>query len=178
MELTRAERWILSNQFTILSTLDEKNREFYDNTREIIERGYEGLYDTCSAYIYSDDETLSEEESKEVFDILDMFSAITRSLETIEDKSVIDVSMLKFSGFDGNTEGVYMAFARFYCTEYQGGNQYTGVKRVKLLLFHPYQTLETYRRMLEAWNSCEEKRNLTRDDLVNIATASIHPSNR
>ncbi len=178
MDLSRTERWILVNQLTILEILDEKKKGFYKDTIEILERGYEGLYDSCIQFIYPDHETFSQEKSELVFNILSMFSAIVQSLEKNEDKSGIDENLLVFDGFDGNNETDYMSFAKFYCTQYEGGGKYSEIGQGPDHFNSHFPCLETYKRMLIVWQQCDDRFNLNKDDLIKIATASIHPSNR
>ncbi len=178
MNLSRAERWILVNQLTILEILDEKEKEYYKDTLEILERGYEGLYDSCIQFIYPDHETFSQEKSELVFNILNMFSAIVQSLEKIEDKSGIDKNLLVFNGFDGNNETDYMSFANFYCSQYEGGGKYSEIGQGVDHFNSHFPYLETYKRMLKSWQQCDDRFDLNKDDLIQIANASIHTANR
>lgn len=177
MKLTRAERWIISNQLRLLSILDSDQSEYYEQSQKILENGYEVLYEDCINYIYPDGETFSEEKSQLVFNILTMFRNIDSALTHLEDTEGLKIDELKFQGFDGNEETEYMLFTRFYCTEYGGGRFPELVEGLDSFNTH-WPVLESYLRMVEAWNSCPNKNKLTKDDLIRIQQAAIHPSRR
>ena len=177
MKLTRIERWILSNQLTLLEILDEENLAHYEESRKIIENGYEYLYDGCISYIAPEDETISVQESRNVIDILDMFRGITSSLRQLEDASGLDENELRFHGFDGNYEAAHLVFAEFFCKEYDGGRYPEVVEHLDSFNTH-HPILDSYNRMLEVWNTCDNKFQLAREELLVIQEAAIHPSNR
>lgn len=170
MELNRSERWIISNQLKILGIIDPIQKDYYDRTKKIIDDGYELLYGSSIQYIVPDDQTLSENECKHTIDILNMFLGITRSLDKIEDKTGIEGIWLEFSGFDGNEEGPYFSFARFYCTEYSDGVYASIGEGLDNFNSHGNR-LEKYGRMLEVWNTCRDKYSLTREELIQIENA-------
>jgi uncharacterized protein len=177
MKLTRTERWILSNQLNILGILDPDHKNDFEVPKKIIEEGYEYLYSSCIQYISPDDEIVTEAESMLVLDILSMFRAITQSLERMEDKTGIDVDQLKFGGFDGNEEGNYYSFAKFFCTEYYDqrfpeiGTGYDNFNS-------HFPILDVYKRMLQVWKECKNKYYLTKEELIQIGRSTVHPSNR
>ncbi|MCB2214394.1 YfbU family protein [bacterium] len=174
MKLSRTERWIISNQLQLLALLDPEQREYYEQSQKILENGYEGLYEDCINYIYPDDETFSIEKSRLVIDILDMFRSINNTLSRLEETDGLDIDSLKFSGFDGNEEADYMLFAKFFCTEFDGGRFSELVEGLNSFNTH-WPVLESYIRMLEAWNSCPNKHKLTKDDLFQIQQAARYP---
>ncbi len=177
MKLTIAERWILSNQLQILGILDNDQKDYYKYTKEIIDSGYELLYDESIPYITDGDEILTEDQGKLVRDTLIMFEMITRALQGIDDKTGINLSQLKFAGFDGNNEGKYLAFAKFLCREY-GEPRFLDIGEG----FDNYNShcpvLDAYKRMLTVWENSTSKYSLTKQDLIHISEAAIHTSNR
>ena len=177
MKLSRTERWIISNQLRMLAILDQDQRKYYEQCQKIIEDGFEILYDDCIQYISSDDETFSVEKSRRVLDILDMFRGINNCLQKLEDTSGLEIDNLKFHGFDGNEEAEYLVFAEFFCKEFDGGRFPEVVEHLDSFNTH-FPILDSYLRMLDVWKSCPNKFKLTKDDLIQIQRAAIHPSNR
>jgi len=173
MKLTRTERWILSNQLTILAILDPEHGTDYEQSRKIIEDGYEYLYDSCTSYISPEGETFSVKKSRKVLDILDMYRAIYSSLREVDDISDLDVEGLRFHGFDGNNEAEYLVFAEFFCKEFDGGRYPEVVEHLESFNTH-YPILESYNRMLEEWEKCENKFHLSKEELLKIQNATIH----
>ena len=111
MELTFAERWILSNQYRILEELLPDQASDFARAREVVERGYEYWYSEVSSNI--SEETMSEEEGQEVNNILFMFRVLNGSYTQLLDKEGIDAAYTTFRGFDGNDETRQFAFAQF-----------------------------------------------------------------
>ncbi len=148
MELSRTERWILSNQYRILEVLYPSEAEIFKNHRDAIERGYELEYAAiCPAY--PDDETLSSKGCQEVIDILSMY----RALE------------IKFPGFDGNEETNQYAYARHLRDEDRF------MESLKESDFNSHTPmLGRYREMLYEWNASPDKNSLTADDVRRITS--------
>jgi hypothetical protein len=87
MKFTPAERLILSNQYLIMEHLKAGGEtDTWRMCREIVERGYEYEYEDFSNSIYTDTETMSVEESKEVYQILDMYWILERSYLEHQDR--------------------------------------------------------------------------------------------
>src|SRR5712691_4996753 len=104
MKLSRTERWILVNQYSILEKIDPENAADYAEARQALQDGYELHYDWIAEGVYDEPHTMSEAECREVIDILSMFSALHYSYEALSDKSDIDEHRIKFIGFSGNGE--------------------------------------------------------------------------
>ena len=162
MKLTRVERWMLANQYQILERLDPENREDYETCRIALERGYELSYDTCANNI--DERGLSEEECEEVLAILDMFRALHHSMEKLTDRTGIDLPAVEFDGFDGNNESKQLAYAEFYCKHYDAYAELT-------VLNSHGPALGGYRSMRRVWESCVNKHQPTKEEVVAIAKA-------
>jgi len=113
LEISKLERYKLINQLLILEALYPQESGEFAKQREIFENGYELLYDSVMEYIADGEDTLSSEECSEVWDVLDMFEGIYRSIENAN-KSFEDFGPnAKFDGYDGNNETKFMGFSEF-----------------------------------------------------------------
>ena len=110
---------------------------------------------------------LSEEQCKEVLDILDMYRAITFGLRDLDDGDALrGHHRAKFIGFDGNNEGQLMAYVRYFIVDL---DRYEELKEGKLPSFNSHTPmLSTYRSMLKSWKSNAKKFELSRDDIAAI----------
>lgn len=169
MQLSRQQRWILSNQYRILEALYPAEADDFRHTREAIERGYEQEYDWESEHIYGPENSLSPEECITVIHTMSMFEALERGYDQLTDKGGIEPYEVEFAGFDGNNETEYMGYARHYC-EGMGG-RFHHLKRYPNFNSHA-PTLDRYRRMLGAWQAADEPREFaTADDMRSILAA-------
>lgn len=169
LTLTKKERWTLVNQYKILELLskDKYEAEYCVWIREVLENGYELHYPEITQEIY--DDTLSNTACKEVLDILDMFRAIKRSYNKLEDKSGISEYKIHFCGFDGNdrTELKYLSYSRFFCTSRE--IKFKELTKEKNFSFNSHMPkLNMYRSMLTEWKNSKNKGDLTKKDLLRI----------
>jgi len=176
LNLTKLDRIFLINQLRILEVLCPDEASQLSVQREALERGYEMLYDLDFEHIYDGDSKMTADESREVWDTMDMFDAIERSLPTGMDVSRFP--MTKFAGYDGNNESKFMSFAQFT------------VERLKRFEYVPMQRTgywnshrpirETYCRMLEEWKTLPSPERFTMSpaQLQKVLMAAIHPENR
>lgn len=175
LKLTKLDRIFLVNQLRILEALYPEEADQLSLQREALEQGYEMLYAWHTEYIYEGTDVMAPEESKEVWDTMEMFDAIDRSLpEGEKDKYLWS----KFSGYDGNNEGKFMSFAQFT------------VERMKRFDYLPMQkpgyfnshmpVRDIYRRMVAEWKKVppQSRFELTKMDLDNILGAAVHPERR
>ncbi len=167
MKLTRVERWMLSNQFRILAALYPKERDWYDEKREAIESGYELHYNP--EHIFSDEEVTTEEECREVIDILAMFDGLRLSYKKLADKSGVEKSGIRFGGFDGNNETKQMGYARYFCSLGEGRFKEV-VKGVDFNSHAP--TLWHYRPMLREFKAIGKAMDLTKDEILRVVNAA------
>lgn len=165
MKLTRVERWILSNQYRILEALDTDEADSYAEVRQALEEGYEAEYEDFAQHI--SEHEMSEEECREVTDILSMFSTLHYAYEDLEDKSGIEEWRVRFAGFDGNNETRQMAYARYFCES--GGGRYTELDRGDGFNSH-CPVIDRYRSMLEEWRKSPNPNKLTKVDIVRIVS--------
>jgi len=111
MKLTKFERLLLINQFSIRKHLEPQSADYFDEMNKILSSGYEIFYGELAHWLHPD---MPEEEGRFVLDVLDLFRAIERyKSEHSDDAEVVDHLWSHFMGFDGNNEGQYLDFARF-----------------------------------------------------------------
>jgi uncharacterized protein len=168
MHLTRAERWILSNQLRILEVLCPDEAKGLSEQRVGLERGYELHYEWLCTHIYNDDQAMTADECREIVDIFEMFSALKRSLETFGKKRGVEQRKLAFRGLDGNAEGREMAYAQYYYES--DGGRFTDLEIEHFNSHMPM--LATYRAMLSAWKESMNKHSLTEDDVRRILASA------
>lgn len=168
MELNLSQRWILSNQYRILKMLEPDRADHYDDILGAIENGYSLHYDEFSHHI--DRVGLSRDQCSEILDILQMFRILRTAYETLEDQLEIEEHEVQFFGFDGNVEGRQMLYAWYFCNLEGGRFTELGLETIEDCNSH-MPALETYRRMLEAWNRSEDKYELGRGDIQRIVSA-------
>jgi len=163
VKLSKTERWILANQHRILEALYPQEAPFFAETREALESGYELHYDPD----YIDNDTLSEEECREVLEILDMHRALHFSYAALGDKSGLELERVRFLGFDGNEETKYMAYCRYFCRH--DGGRFPELDRRDDFNSH-FPMLDRYRRMLDQWRNLDKSHELTKADILKIVS--------
>jgi len=163
VKLSRTERWILINQCRILEKLCSDEADYYAQISEALRWGYELHYsDDCPA----SNDILTEQECREVLDILDMYRSLTFSYRDLDDKSGVDSNDLKFPGFDGNNETKQLMYAEYYMG--LDGGRYQELRRDDLNSHWPM--LPKYRQMLTEWVESKDKRHLSKDDIIRITS--------
>lgn len=176
LTLTKLERILLANQLRILEALYPDEASQLGVQREGLERGYEMLYDWGFENVYDGEDKMTPEESKEVWDTMDMFDAIERS--TPDGLDLGEYRFAKFAGYDGNNESKFMSFARF-TVERLERFQYLPMQRRGYWNSHmPVRDL--YRRMLEAWREVPsgDRFSMTEEQLKSVLAAASHPGVR
>lgn len=101
MEISRLNRWMLSNQHRILAKLYPEQAAFHNRSAEALERGYESEYHEAAKNI--SEAVLADEECKEVLEILGMFSELQKH-------GLVEHN---FCGFWANGETKQIDFASF-----------------------------------------------------------------
>ncbi|HEX2908142.1 MAG TPA: YfbU family protein [Phototrophicaceae bacterium] len=163
MKLTRAERWILSNQFEILARLSG-DMDYYHKMKEVIDCGYELNYDWISDYVYDGDIVMSEADCHEVIDTLAMFDSLQQSFEKLTDKTGIDPTSIKFEGYDGNNESKYGNYAQFLME--RDGKFGEVLHREGFDSHFPMRS--RYNQMRQRWDESQNKPFLSKDDILRI----------
>jgi uncharacterized protein len=139
----------------------------YQDQREAIENGYEYEYSDIFVNIYSDENALSSEDCREVYDILIMYSKIKNTYDSLSDKSGIEDWQIVFSGFDGNSECEQIGYVRYLVDK---KSKFSNLNRGDNFDSH-MPILKSYRQMLEVWKKYERKQVLSKDELMEILKA-------
>jgi uncharacterized protein YfbU (UPF0304 family) len=171
MQLTEFERLSLINQYQMLDLLsdDEYEKENYQKNINILSNGYEMHYGDLM-YLAEDDAIMTERESSDVLEILQMFDAIDWAIHNGVDTSGIEDFRLKFAGFDGNHEQKQLGYLQFYCRK-GSGNYERIVEDIRAEHFNSHAPLlGTYRSMVEEWKNSADRHHLTREDLQRITS--------
>lgn len=110
-ELTDIERLILSNQYKILSSLDNKMSNHYSIASEVFRRGYSNLYDDYLSMSIP----LSKEESNLAYGVLNLYRELNNSYLSLKDKKSISKQDVAFPGFDADDskESRLLSFSKF-----------------------------------------------------------------
>lgn len=156
MKLTKIERILLINQFRILAKLYPDEEEYYSNQCEVLSSGYTLNYEWMFPSL---GEEMSEEECREVLEILKMYDSIRISLKEGAKLPKEYQHLQRFRGFDGTHEQNQYGYARYLMID--EGRYRELVKQCKLpgeASISPdvnshIPMLAHYRKMLDAWKS-------------------------
>ena len=99
MEMTHAQRLILSNQYKMMTMLDPDNAERYRRLQTIVERGF-GLQMRELDREFGE---LKEETCRLIIDIMEMYHALHVSWTNLKDQPSIDEG--RYTHFDAGTHG-------------------------------------------------------------------------
>lgn len=163
MKLSITERWMLANQYRILERLYPDEAGSLNQDRTALEDGYELHYEEAASRVNISMDGMTEDECREVLDILNMYRALTFSYRDLPEKTGIEERDIEFPGFDGNNEGKQLAYAKYFCALDEGRFTELGTPENS-----HFPTMNRYRRMLEDWESSENKYKLTREDIQRI----------
>lgn len=167
MDLSLTERVIIANQFKILEKLYPDEAKYYAIQRKALEAGYKLHYADIVENFYDE---MSEEECREVIDILDMYRALTFSYNRLPDKAGIDEREIRFDGFDGNEETSQYLYALYFIVDLERFTELTYGQKSPDLNSHGHR-LKKYRDMLAVWKSFDDKHNLNPDQIRAILDA-------
>lgn len=167
MELTKKERLAFIYQLRILEALYPDEAGYYAKNRTALEEGYTYHYDWMVEHLYDE---LSEEQCREVIDILDMYSEIAWGLERLEEGDELKKHHLaRFPGFDGNNETQLMAYVRYFVVDL---DRFSILKQDEYPYFNSHcPMLETYREMLERWHAFGKRHQLGRAQIATLLGA-------
>lgn len=165
MKLSRVERWILANQCRILEKLYPDEAQRYAKDRQALAGGYELHYGWLAEGILDEHHCLTEDECKEVMDILAMFKALHYSYEELTDKSGIQKPSVQFGGFSGNTETKELGYAAYL------GDRFPELDTDRN---SHIPLLPLYRKMLEEWKKEDDLNqiDLSKDAIKRITSVS------
>jgi uncharacterized protein len=167
MQLSLPERLILANQYRIMELVDPENADEYARKQDALKSGYDlDIDDLVSGFAQGED-ALTQEESTEVFDILDTFTALRRAFDALEDKSGINERDIRFAGFDGNHE------KQFHYAHYlREQGKWEELMPHGAINSH-HATMHRYRPMARAWKQIpgDQRYQLTKEDVERIVAA-------
>ncbi|WP_250131935.1 YfbU family protein [Stutzerimonas nitrititolerans] len=169
MNLTKLERLNLINQFLILEKLYPEDSDYYAKHRKALQEGYTLHYKWIFEHLYDE---LSEEECKEVLNILEMYRAIAWSYMQNTGKSEVDERRYQFAGFDGNNETSQLSYTSYFIIELDRFQELLYGKEYNDFNSH-MPMLEKYRRMLAVWQGfgSQNKMSLSKDQIENVLEA-------
>ncbi|MCG9678586.1 YfbU family protein [Vibrio sp. Isolate24] len=166
MEMTNAQRLILSNQYYLMSQLNPENAAKYSRLQTIVERGYE----LQIRELDKEFGCLKEAECREIIDIMEMFHAMQESAKMLSETEQRDIDQrrLAFLGFDIATEAQQVHYVRFLVdseglySQFDKGDHHFNAQM---------PMLEKYRRMLITWRNCPRQYHLCSNELKQIFNA-------
>lgn len=164
--LSKAQRLILANQYTIMMLLDKKNAKDYESSREAVTSGYAAAMENLFGWIF---DGLPEAGCSLVIRSMSMYEALQRSYKELGKQKAtaagINESQVSYPGFDGNNETTYMAYAR-YVRGYEGRFDYLDTED-DCNSHRPM--VARYRAMLPLWNDeMEGSYGLTADQMKRL----------
>lgn len=163
MEMTNAQRLILSNQYKMMTMLDPTNAERYRRLQTIIERGY-GLQMRELDREFGE---LTEETCRTIIDIMEMYHALHVSDQPQRYASHRRTSR-HLPGFDAATEARYLGYVRFMVniegryTHFDAGTHGFNAQT---------PMWEKYQRMLNVWHACPRQYHLSANEINQIINA-------
>ena len=172
MQLTRSERWILSNQYRLLEALHPEDADHYRKVREALESGDTTLIASYSAFIRQTHPPLSEDDRSLVAATLSLYRALQTSYTALEDPTGVEAEALQLPGFAAETEGGFGEHARFLI---ESETQFAELDR-KDDLVSPGPALPGYRRMLAAWRLYGIATTLSKVQILYILEAGTEPT--
>lgn len=155
MEMTNAQRLILSNQYYLMSQMDPENSAKYQRLQTIVERGYE----LQMRELNKEFGCLTEAECREIIDIMEMYHAMQESNKMLadEERKEVDQRRLQFLGFDIASEAQIVHYVRFL-TDSEG--LYPQFDKADHHFNSQMPMLDKYRRMLTTWRNCPDRKSV------------------
>ena len=164
MEMTHAQRLILSNQYQMMAMLEPDNAERYRRYQTIIERGY-GLQ---LRELDKEFGELSEATCRTLIDIMEMHHAMQVSFSNLKEACNIEARQLAFLGFDAATEARYLGYVRFMVSV---EGRYTHFDSGTHGFNAQTPMWEKYQRMLAVWHTCPRQYHLSANEIAQILNA-------
>ncbi len=166
MEMTNAQRLILSNQYYLMSQMDPENSAKYQRLQTIVERGYELQMQELNKEFGC----LTEAECREIIDIMEMYHAMQESNKMLaeQERAEVDQRRLQFLGFDIASEAQIVHYVRFLV---DSEGLYPQFDKADHHFNSQMPMLEKYRRMLTTWRNCPRQYHLCATELSQIFSA-------
>ncbi|UGA55951.1 YfbU family protein [Vibrio sp. DW001] len=166
MEMTNAQRLILSNQYYLMSKLRPENEAKYSRLQTIVERGYELQMRELDKHFGK----ITEEECREVINIMEMYHAMQESNKMLSeaDRNNVDQRRLQFLGFDIASEHQLVNYVRFLV---DSEGLYPQFEKSDHHFNAQMPMLEKYARMLTTWRNCPRQYHLSSTEFTQIFNA-------
>lgn len=166
MDMTDAQRLILSNQYQLMAQLDPQQAQKYRRLQTIVERGY-GLQMSELNQNYGQ---LNNDQCREIIEIMEMYHAMQESNKILNDneRQQVDQRRLEFLGFDLATEAQQVHYVRFL-TSSEG--LYSQFDQQQHHFNSQIPMLAKYRRMLSTWKNCPRQYHLSAAEFKQIFSA-------
>ncbi|WP_299687838.1 YfbU family protein [uncultured Vibrio sp.] len=166
MEMTNAQRLILSNQYYLMSRMTPENSAKYQRLQTIVERGYE----LQMRELNKEFGCLTEAECREIIDIMEMYHAMQESNKMLaeQERTEVDQRRLQFLGFDIASEAQIVHYVRFLV---DSEGLYPQFDKADHHFNSQIPMLEKYRRMLTTWRNCPRQYHLCATELSQIFSA-------
>ncbi|HBV77405.1 MULTISPECIES: YfbU family protein [Vibrio] len=166
MEMTNAQRLILSNQYNLMAQLEPENADKYKRLQIIVERGY-GLQ---MRELDKNFGRMEEKECREIIDYMEMYHAMQESNNMLSgsDKVNVDQRRLQFLGFDIATEHQAVNYVRFLI---DSEGMYPQFHKEDHHFNAQMPMQDKYRRMLSTWRNCPRQYHLSSTELMQILNA-------
>lgn len=171
MKLEVKDRLILSYQLKILEKLYPEDKEYYASHRKAIEYGYELHYEWITESL---SEGLTSEECTFVLDVLDMYKAFHFSFRQLKHPTKLTETDVKFPGFDGNHETVYMAYTKYFIEDL---NRFNEIRETTNGYYNSHSIMiPSYKKMLEKWKEHKQPYiyELTEDQVIEIVNIRVY----
>lgn len=164
MEMTNAQRLIISNQYQLMAMLDPAQAEHYRRLQTIVECGY-GLQLRELDRHFGE---ISEEDCRTIIDVMEMHHALQVSCNNLSDSSAIACRRLNFLGFDAASEPHLLGYVRFL-TETEG--RYPQFDASEHGFNAQMPMWAKYQRMLQVWRACPRQYHLSAAEITQIVNA-------
>lgn len=165
MKLTQVERLTLINQYSILALLDPAERKYYEWLIQGLRLGIESI--DRELFDQLDSKGIDRDASEFVIDVMCMYRALQNSLDDLKDKQGITPTEVWFPGFCGNTEGRYLAFASWFCSDRSGGlRRFERLYRDDMNSHCP--VADTYQSMLVRWRECSDRERMSAEEIRRV----------
>jgi uncharacterized protein YfbU (UPF0304 family) len=162
--MDKLKRFELINQLLILEKLYPEEADYHAKNRKALEYGFQLHYKWLTENL---SDGLTEEECKEILDILDMYRSLAFSWKRLN-PSVEIPQEHKFRGFDGNNEPELRSYVQYFIIELGRFDELTYGQKFPSFNSHT-RMLERYRKQLKIWKQYDF--DLTSEQIASILGA-------
>lgn len=165
-DLSLKDRLILSNQYLILEHLDKEHAAEHGEHRKVLTRAQETHYVTL---LEDFSNALNLDVTREVMDILAMFTRLRLSYDHLGGQTSIAVKGIEFSGFNSEFEAEALSYAQFYMQKL-GRHRWLRSEDAQGIE-SSVPMLDVYRRMLSTWQGIGMSKVLSESEIGEIVNA-------